>query len=114
VAESVLTGESQLVDKTVDGLDDADLPLGDRINMLHMNTEIARGRASMVVTATGMNTEIGAIATLLGGRWSQDTTAAPHRSTDATADDRRSRGRPPWCVLTHRRIACGGHHSRRT
>ncbi|MGW4477875.1 cation-translocating P-type ATPase [Rhodococcus triatomae] len=66
VAESALTGESQPVDKTVDALDDPDLPIGDRANMLYMNTEITRGRAAMVVTGTGMDTEIGAIATLLG------------------------------------------------
>ncbi|MGQ9347130.1 cation-translocating P-type ATPase [Mycolicibacterium gilvum] len=66
VAESALTGESAPVDKAVDGLDDTDLPLGDRTNMLYMNTEVTRGRATMVVTATGMDTEVGAIATMLG------------------------------------------------
>ncbi|MFD1812651.1 cation-translocating P-type ATPase [Rhodococcus gannanensis] len=66
VAESALTGESQPVDKTVDALDDPDLPIGDRANMLYMNTEVTRGRAAMVVTGTGMDTQIGAIATLLG------------------------------------------------
>ncbi|EOM74948.1 cation-translocating P-type ATPase [Rhodococcus rhodnii] len=67
VAESALTGESQPVDKSVDELDDPDLPVGDRTNMLFMNTEITRGRAAMIVTGTGMNTQIGTIATLLGG-----------------------------------------------
>ncbi|ASR02109.1 cation-translocating P-type ATPase [Gordonia rubripertincta] len=66
VAESALTGESHPVDKSVDALDDPDLPIGDRSNMLFMNTEITRGRASMVVTATGMSTQIGTIASLLG------------------------------------------------
>ena len=66
VAESALTGESQPVDKTVDALDDPDLPIGDRTNTLFMNTEVTRGRAAMVVTGTGMKTQIGAIATLLG------------------------------------------------
>lgn len=66
VAESVLTGESQPVDKSVQQLDQAELPLGDRANMLFMNTDVTRGRTAMVVTGTGMDTEIGAIATLLG------------------------------------------------
>ncbi|MBP2214542.1 magnesium-transporting ATPase (P-type) [Rhodococcus ruber] len=66
VAESALTGESHPVDKTVEPVDDEQAPLGDRADMLFMNTEITRGRGAMVVTATGMQTEIGAIATLLG------------------------------------------------
>ncbi|PXW25879.1 UNVERIFIED_CONTAM: Ca2+-transporting ATPase [Williamsia faeni] len=66
VAESALTGESQPVEKFVDTLDDASLPLADRTNMLYMNTALTRGRAAIVVTGTGMDTEIGAIATLLG------------------------------------------------
>ncbi|QNG20989.1 cation-translocating P-type ATPase [Rhodococcus triatomae] len=67
VAESALTGESQPVDKSTDALDDPDLPIGDHTDMLFMNTEVTRGRAAMVVTGTGMDTEIGSIATLLGG-----------------------------------------------
>ncbi|MCX5042526.1 cation-translocating P-type ATPase [Aldersonia sp. NBC_00410] len=66
VAESALTGESQPVEKFLEKLDDADLPLADRTNMLYMNTALTRGRAAMVVTGTGMDTEIGAIATMLG------------------------------------------------
>ncbi|MDM7490661.1 cation-translocating P-type ATPase [Rhodococcus sp. CSLK01-03] len=66
VAESALTGESHPVDKTVEPVDDEQAPLGDRADMLFMNTDITRGRGTMVVTATGMQTEIGAIATLLG------------------------------------------------
>ncbi|WFS12149.1 cation-translocating P-type ATPase [Rhodococcus aetherivorans] len=66
VAESALTGESQPVDKTVEPVVDEQAPLGDRADMLFMNTDVTRGRGTMVVTATGMQTEIGAIATLLG------------------------------------------------
>ncbi len=66
VAEAALTGESQPVDKTTEALDDPTLPLGDRTNMLYMNTEVTRGRAALMVTGTGMNTQIGSIATLLG------------------------------------------------
>ena len=67
IAESALTGESQPVDKSATTLDDPDLPVGDRSNMAFMNTEVTRGRASAVVTGTGMNTQIGTIATLLHG-----------------------------------------------
>ena len=67
IAESALTGESQPVDKSASALDDPDLPLGDRSNMAFMNTEVTRGRASAVVTGTGMNTQIGTIAALLHG-----------------------------------------------
>lgn len=73
VAEATLTGESQPVDKTTEALDDPDLPVGDRTNMLYMNTEITRGRAVMVVTATGMHTQIGKIAGLLGSAGTDKT-----------------------------------------
>ncbi len=43
----------------------ADVPLGDRSNMLFQNTSVTRGTASMVVTATGMQTQMGQIATML-------------------------------------------------
>ena len=65
VAEAALTGESQPVDKTVEVLDDPELPVAERANMLFMNTDVTRGRAVMVVTATGMSTQMGAIASLL-------------------------------------------------
>ena len=42
------------------------MQLADRTNMLYMNTAVTRGHAEMVVTGTGMDTEIGAIATMLG------------------------------------------------
>ncbi|MFZ2509491.1 MAG: cation-transporting P-type ATPase [Gordonia sp. (in: high G+C Gram-positive bacteria)] len=73
VAESALTGESAPVDKTVEALDDPDLPVGDRTNMLYKNTEITRGRAVLVVTATGMDTQIGKIADLLGAAGTDKT-----------------------------------------
>ncbi|ULE32268.1 calcium-translocating P-type ATPase, PMCA-type [Mycobacterium sp. IDR2000157661] len=66
VAEASLTGESQPVDKTTETFDDPKLPIGDRANMLFMNTAVTRGTATMVVTATGMSTQMGAIAGLLG------------------------------------------------
>ncbi len=62
VDESLLTGESTVVDKAVDALPDPDLPLADRANMVHMGAVTSRGRAHAVVTATGMATELGRIA----------------------------------------------------
>ncbi|MGW1957867.1 cation-translocating P-type ATPase [Streptomyces sp. NPDC001920] len=65
VAEAALTGESQPVAKDVAPVDPAaaaEVPLAERTSMLFMNTAVTRGRAEMVVTATGMGTELGAIA----------------------------------------------------
>ncbi|HEB77515.1 MAG TPA: HAD family hydrolase, partial [Methylothermaceae bacterium] len=64
VDESSLTGESHPVEKTVEPLPE-ELPLADRRNMLFMNTSVVSGRAEMVVTATGMHTEIGRLAAML-------------------------------------------------
>jgi P-type Ca2+ transporter type 2C len=64
VEESALTGESAAVDKTIDPVA-ADAPLAERSNRLFMNTTVARGRAEMVVTETGMATEVGRIAAKL-------------------------------------------------
>jgi Ca2+-transporting ATPase len=63
--ESSLTGESLPVAKQNQALSQATLPLADRSNMLYMNSAVTRGRAKMLVTATGMDTEIGKLAGLL-------------------------------------------------
>ena len=65
VDESTLTGESVPVAKQVRALATSTLPLAERNNMLYMNNAVTRGRAQMLVTATGMATEIGKLATLL-------------------------------------------------
>jgi len=65
VAESALTGESEPVLKD-QGTLPAPAPLGDRTNMVFSGTAVTRGRGRAVVTATGMGTEIGRIAALLG------------------------------------------------
>ena len=63
--ESALTGESEAVEKRAVTLDRADVPLGDRENVIFMGTSVATGAARAVVVATGMETEIGQIATLI-------------------------------------------------
>jgi len=64
VDESVLTGESLPVLKQTDPLN-ADASLGDRTNMLFKGTAVTRGSGEAVVTATGMNTELGEISSLV-------------------------------------------------
>lgn len=65
VLEASLTGESVAIEKTHSTVHDESTPLGDRRNMLYSGTTIASGKATAVIVATGMNTEIGAIAGLL-------------------------------------------------
>ncbi|WP_426595556.1 cation-translocating P-type ATPase [Cellulomonas sp. McL0617] len=63
--EAALTGESAPIGKDVLVLADDAVPLGDRANMAFQNTSVTRGTGTMLVTATGMTTQIGNIATLL-------------------------------------------------
>jgi Ca2+-transporting ATPase len=63
--ESVLTGESDAVEKRARTLDKDGIALGDRENMIFMGTSIATGQGRAVVVATAMNTEIGRIAVLI-------------------------------------------------
>ena len=63
--EAALTGESAPVAKGTAMLDSADAPLGDRSCMLFQNTSVTRGTGVMVVTATGMQTQMGQIASML-------------------------------------------------
>jgi P-type E1-E2 ATPase len=65
VAEASLTGESEPVLKDVSTLS-GPVALGDRVNMVFSGTAVTRGRGRAVVTATGMSTEMGRIARLLG------------------------------------------------
>ncbi|HET9878773.1 MAG TPA: HAD-IC family P-type ATPase, partial [Candidatus Limnocylindria bacterium] len=65
VAEAALTGESEPVLKDASPLP-APASIGDRLNMVFSGTAVTMGRARAVVTATGMRTEMGRIATLLG------------------------------------------------
>ena len=65
IEESALTGESTPVLKSVDAVTGADVPLGDRLDMAYMNSTVTRGRGEMVVTGTGMSTEVGHISGML-------------------------------------------------
>ena len=65
VEEAALTGESHAVGKSVKMIDQTEIPLGDRLNLLYMNTVLTRGRAELLVTATGMNTEMGKLADMI-------------------------------------------------
>jgi Ca2+-transporting ATPase len=64
--EAALTGESTPVVKKTDPLTQAEAPLGDRFCMVFGGTVITYGRGLAVVTSTGMNTEFGHIARMLG------------------------------------------------
>ena len=65
VEEAALTGESVPAEKMMTALncgEDADIPLGDRRNMVYMGSTVVYGRGKAVVVATGMETEMGKIA----------------------------------------------------
>ncbi len=68
IEEAALTGESvpaEKVDHALTAADNGDVPLGDRRNMGYMGSVVVYGRGSMVVTGTGMDTEMGKIATAI-------------------------------------------------
>ncbi len=74
VDESALTGESVTVEKSQQPLPVGERPLGDRLNMAFKGTLVTHGRAEGLVVATGAHTELGQVATLLGGA---ETRATP-------------------------------------
>ncbi|HET8844403.1 MAG TPA: HAD-IC family P-type ATPase, partial [Ktedonobacteraceae bacterium] len=65
IDESALTGESAPVPKQSEPVREVDTPLGDRFDMAYMNTEVTRGAGDVLVTATGMTTEVGRISGML-------------------------------------------------
>ena len=68
IEEAALTGESVPVSKAIDALmlgSAKDIPLGDRKNMIYMGSTVVYGRGKAVITATGMQTEMGKIADAL-------------------------------------------------
>ena len=64
IDESALTGESVPTPKQVDGVA-ADAALGDRVDMAFMNCQVTRGAGTILVTTTGMATEVGHISGML-------------------------------------------------
>jgi Ca2+-transporting ATPase len=73
IEEAALTGESVATLKDTSAITKSEVPLGDRINMAFMNTAVTRGRGEMIVTTTGMSTEMGHIADLLNKTESDKT-----------------------------------------
>ncbi len=67
IEEAGLTGESTPVAKSVDPVIEENAPLGDRVDMAYMNSQVTRGRGEIVVTATGMSSEVGHISGMLSG-----------------------------------------------
>ncbi|MGN1343181.1 MAG: cation-translocating P-type ATPase [Traorella sp.] len=65
IDESALTGESLAVNKSSEPLESEDVSLGDRVNMAFQSCNVTYGRGVAIVTATGMNNEVGKIAGML-------------------------------------------------
>ena len=83
VDESALTGESLPVAKGTEPVAGAGTPLGDRTEMVYMNTNVTRGAGEFVITATGMATEVGHISGAAAGRaGGQDPAHPPDRPAD--------------------------------
>lgn len=70
LSEQLLTGESVPVAKVIESHknEDVDIPLGDRLNLCYASTVVTKGRGTGIVIATGMDTQIGRIATTIGGK----------------------------------------------
>ncbi|WRT63192.1 potassium/sodium efflux P-type ATPase, fungal-type [Kwoniella shivajii] len=66
--EAFLTGESMPVAKQSDPIDEEECPVGDRLSMVFSGAQVTKGRARVVITSTGMNTEIGKIAQALDSK----------------------------------------------
>ena len=73
IEEAALTGESVASPKDTGAITKPDVALGDRLCMAFMNTAVTRGRGEMIVTTTGMGTEMGHIADLLNKTRSDKT-----------------------------------------
>ena len=68
VEEGALTGESVAVEKDAGAIERTDVAIGDRLNMAFMNTNVTRGHGEILVTTTGMGSEVGHIADMLAGQ----------------------------------------------
>jgi P-type Ca2+ transporter type 2C len=79
--ESALTGESEAVAKQPATLEQGDIPLGDRENMVFMGTSVAVGTGQAVVVATAMKTELGRIAGLIAEAGAEEKTPLQQKLT---------------------------------
>lgn len=73
VEESALTGESDAIEKDESEISSEDDPLGDRLDRVYRGTAVVNGRGTGIVTAVGMQTEMGKIAGLLGNEEREQT-----------------------------------------
>ncbi|AFY53777.1 cation transport ATPase [Rivularia sp. PCC 7116] len=73
IRESALTGEAEAVNKRVEAKLTEETSLGDRINLVFQGTEVVQGRGKVLVTHTGMKTELGKIAQMLQAVETEDT-----------------------------------------
>lgn len=73
VQESSLTGESVPVEKDIKKINEEDIGIGDRINMLFSSSLVTYGRGKGIVVETGMNTEVGKIAGMINNTQKQET-----------------------------------------
>jgi P-type Ca2+ transporter type 2C len=73
IRESALTGEAHAVNKQAEIQLPEDAPLGDRINLVFSGTEVVQGRGTVLITSTGMQTELGKIASALQSVESEPT-----------------------------------------
>ncbi len=93
IQEAALTGESEPVDKDTAQISGTDVSLGDQSNMAWSGTQVTYGRGTLVVTSTGMSTQLGRIATLLQDVSSRYAAPAAPRQSRQAAGARRHRRR---------------------
>src|SRR5512141_207203 len=73
IEKGALTGESVAVEKDAASINRHDVGIGDRVNMAFMNTNVTRGHGEILVTTTGMGSEVGHIAHMLSGQKTEKT-----------------------------------------